>query len=102
MRLTEQDRLQILFPLGHVTCRSAVGKGVVALDYDESALFVLIIERGAVRIGDAGPVQDNRLFLGSIYFKEAVGSGPREFIYEHFATSVVHSDLVAVHVDIAV
>ena len=98
----EKNGLQIFLSNLCVGGRFAVGQRIVAIDRDERAFLVLVVEGCSVRVGEAYPVQDDGLFLHTIYFKGSVGRGPGEFIDEDFAAGVVHGDMVPIDANIAI
>ena len=102
LAFAEEHGLVVLVILLDIGGGRTVGERVRAFHHDIRAFLALVVDGGAVGIGNADAVQDDGLFLGAVHLEEAVFGRAGKFVDEHFAFGIVDRDLVAIDGNIAI
>ena len=76
----------------------SIGKGIAAVHNYETAFFTLIVDGGAIGVGQVQPVQDNGLLVLGIDLEEAVRRAAGQLVHHLLlGGGVVGCNLVAIY-----
>ena len=99
LALAEEGRL-LVFRVGRVGVGGAVREAVGAPEHHEGALLALVVDGGAVAVGQVQAVQRDGLLVCSVGLEEAVGGGAFQDVVDLLVVAgVVGGHVVAVDTD---
>ena len=97
MSLREEAALHVL-AVGSVRVVSTISQIIfcTVVEYDEGALLTLVVDGGAIRVGDTHTVEHDSLLLRRVEFEEAVAGLARQHVFDHLVCVVGGDDVISV------